>query len=73
MISARWYESVLGFEMQGERFNEAADLPWVRLIHPISGVSLGLVEHPDNPGGRFGRASLWAGSFELCGRQPGRP
>jgi len=45
--SARWYQSVLGFELQGHRFNEAAGLPWIQLVHP-AGVSLALVQHPDN-------------------------
>ena len=70
MTSARWYELVLGFEMRGERFNEAAGLPWVHLIHPISGVSLGLVEHSDNPGGRFDerRCGLDHLSFAIASR-----
>jgi catechol 2,3-dioxygenase-like lactoylglutathione lyase family enzyme len=50
--SARWYADVLGFEIRGDRFNEDARLPWVHLVHPC-GLSMGLVEHPDNPGEPF--------------------
>jgi catechol 2,3-dioxygenase-like lactoylglutathione lyase family enzyme len=71
MISARWYESVLGFEIRGERFNEAAGLPWVHLIHPSSRVSVGLVEHPDNSGERFDerRSGLDHLSFAVARRE----
>jgi glyoxylase I family protein len=51
--SARWYQSVLGFELQGHRFNEAARLPWIHLVHPAR-VSLALVQHPDNRNEPFG-------------------
>ena len=50
--SAQWYADMLGFEIRGDRFNEAAGLPWVHLAHPC-GLSIGLVEHPDNPGEPF--------------------
>ena len=50
--SARWYAGVLGFEIRGDRFNETARLPWVHLMHPC-GLSMGLVEHPGNPGEPF--------------------
>ena len=71
MVSARWYESVLGFEMRGERFNESAGLLWVHLIHPSSGVSVGLVEHPDNSGERFDerRCGLDHLSLAVAGRE----
>jgi catechol-2,3-dioxygenase len=32
--SARWYQSVLGFELQGHHVNEDTGLPWSRLFHP---------------------------------------
>lgn len=50
--SAEWYADVLGFEILGDRFNEAARLPWIQLAHPC-GLSMGLVEHLDNPGEPF--------------------
>jgi glyoxylase I family protein len=50
--SAQWYADVLGFEIRADRFNEHAQLPWVHLVHPC-GLSIGLVEHPDNPGDLF--------------------
>ena len=53
--SAEWYAAVLGFEIQGDRFNEAAHLPWVQLMHPC-GLSIGLVEHPDHRGEPFDEA-----------------
>jgi len=43
---------MLGFEIRGDRFNEAALLSWVHLVHPC-GLSIGLVEHPGNPGEPF--------------------
>jgi catechol 2,3-dioxygenase-like lactoylglutathione lyase family enzyme len=50
--SAQWYADALGFEIRGDRFNQAARLPWVHVVHPC-GLSMGLVEHPDNPGEPF--------------------
>jgi glyoxylase I family protein len=50
--SARWYADVLGFEIRGDRFNQAAQLHWIHLVHPC-GLSMGLIEHPDNPGEPF--------------------
>lgn len=37
---AEWYGGVLGFEIQGDRFNEVAQLPWIHLAHPC-GLSMG--------------------------------
>jgi glyoxylase I family protein len=51
--SASWYADVLGFDIRGDRFNEAAQLHWIHLVHPACGLSMGLVEHPNNPGARF--------------------
>jgi catechol 2,3-dioxygenase-like lactoylglutathione lyase family enzyme len=50
--SARWYCSVLGFDLRERRFNEDAGLPWILLVHP-AGASLALVQHPDNCGESF--------------------
>ena len=44
---------MLGFEIRGDRFNDSAQLRWIHLVHPACGLSMGLVEHPDGPGGRF--------------------
>jgi catechol 2,3-dioxygenase-like lactoylglutathione lyase family enzyme len=68
--SAQWYADVLGFEIRGDRFNEAAQLPWVHLVHPC-GLSIGLVEHPDNPGDLFDerRSGLDHLSFAVATRE----
>jgi catechol 2,3-dioxygenase-like lactoylglutathione lyase family enzyme len=42
--SARWYADVLGFEIRGDRYSDAARLHWMHLVHPC-GLSIGLVEH----------------------------
>ncbi len=68
--SARWYADVLGFEIRGDRFNDAAQLHWVHLVHPC-GLSMGLVEHPDNPGEPFDerRSGLDHVSFAVATRE----
>jgi glyoxylase I family protein len=68
--SAQWYADVLGFEIRGDRFNEAAQLPWVHLLHPC-GLSIGLVEHPDNLGDLFDerRSGLDHVSFAVATRE----
>jgi glyoxylase I family protein len=68
--SAGWYAAVLGFEIRGDRFNEAAALHWIHLVHPACGLSLGLVEHPDNPGAPFDerRSGLDHVSFAVSAR-----
>jgi len=65
--SASWYANVLGFEVSDDRFNEAAQLHWIHLVHPACALSLGLVEHPDNPGVPFDerRAGLDHVSFAV--------
>jgi catechol 2,3-dioxygenase-like lactoylglutathione lyase family enzyme len=65
--SAEWYASVLGFEIRGDRWNEVARLRWTHLVHPC-GLSVGLVEHPDNPGDPFDerRAGLDHVSFAVA-------
>jgi len=69
-VSAHWYADVLGFEIRGDRFNEAAQLSWVHLVHPC-GLSIGLVEHPDNPGDPFDerRSGLDHVSFAVATRE----
>jgi len=69
-LSARWYADVLGFEIRGDRFNEPARLAWVHLVHPC-GLSIGLVEHPDNAGVPFDerRAGLDHVGFAVATRR----
>jgi glyoxylase I family protein len=68
-VSARWYADVLGFEIRGDRFNAGADLQWVHVVHPC-GLSMGLGEHPDNPGQPFDerRTGLDHVSFAVASR-----
>jgi catechol 2,3-dioxygenase-like lactoylglutathione lyase family enzyme len=68
--SAQWYADVLGFEIRGDRFNQTAQLPWIHLVHPC-GLSIGLVEHPKNPGDPFDerRSGLDHVSFAVATRE----
>jgi glyoxylase I family protein len=67
--SARWYQSVLGFEVRGHHLNQTTGLPWTHLTHR-AGLNLALVEHPDNTGEPFDerRCGLDHLSFELASR-----
>jgi catechol 2,3-dioxygenase-like lactoylglutathione lyase family enzyme len=69
-VSARWYAAVLGFRIRGDRYNERAGLEWTHVEHPC-GLSIGLVQHPDNPGSAFDerRVGLDHVSFAVASRQ----
>jgi glyoxylase I family protein len=62
-------ETYPGFEIRGDRFNEAAQLAWVHPVQPC-GLSIGLVEHTDNPGVSFDerRAGLDHVSYAVATR-----
>jgi glyoxylase I family protein len=66
-VSARWYVEVLGFEIREEGRNERYGFPFTVVVHPGAGVSMALVEHPQNPGESFSelRCGLDHLSFEL--------
>ena len=54
--SAAWYVALLHFEVVHENFNSSnwpADWNEVLLKDPSSGLLIGLIEHPNNPGEAF--------------------
>src|SRR2546423_14370390 len=54
--SAGWYQRLLGMQVVRENFDSANwSAPWseVLLKDPESGVEIGLIEHPSNPGEPF--------------------
>lgn len=65
--SARWYADVLGFEIRKEGRNERYGFSFTLVVHPGTGISMALVEHPQNAGDPFSefRCGLDHLSFEL--------
>jgi glyoxylase I family protein len=54
--SAEWYQRLLGMQVVRENFESTNwSAPWneVLLEDPVSGVEIGLIEHPSNPGEPF--------------------
>jgi catechol 2,3-dioxygenase-like lactoylglutathione lyase family enzyme len=65
--SVAWYRDVLGFEVERENHDSAnwpSDWDEVLLRHPGSGLLLGLLQHPSNPGEPFSefRTGSWSSS-----------
>lgn len=54
--SAEWYRKVLGMQTERENFGGGAwpsDWDEVLLLHPGSGLRIGLLQHPSNDGTQF--------------------
>jgi len=71
--SARWYRELFGMETIRETFassNWASDWDEVLLKHPVSGLLIGLLQHPANPGDPFSefRTGLDHLEFEVADR-----
>jgi glyoxylase I family protein len=71
--SARWYRDLFGMETVRENFtssNWESDWDEVLLKHPVSGLLIGLLQHPANPGEPFSefRTGLDHPEFEVAGR-----
>jgi glyoxylase I family protein len=71
--SARWYRELFGMETVGENFassNWASEWDEVLLKHPVSGLLIGLLQHPANPGDPFSefRTGLDHLEFEVADR-----
>jgi glyoxylase I family protein len=71
--SARWYRELFGMVTVRDNFagsNWASDWDEVLLKHPVSGLLLGLLQHPANPGEPFSefRTGLDHLEFEVADR-----
>jgi glyoxylase I family protein len=69
-VSARWYAEVLGFDIGRRAINARVGFLWIHLVHPQAGISIALVEHPENDGASFSefRCGLDHLSFEVYDR-----
>jgi glyoxylase I family protein len=71
--SAHWYRELFGMETVRENFassNWESDWDEVLLKHPVSGLLIGLLQHPANPGEPFSefRTGLDHLEFEVASR-----
>ena len=52
-VSARWYAETLGFEIRSRKVNQRFGFPWIHLALSEAGISIAVLEHPQNPGELF--------------------
>jgi catechol 2,3-dioxygenase-like lactoylglutathione lyase family enzyme len=72
--STAWYRELLDMEIERENYGGSAwpsDWDEVLLRHPASGILIGLVQHPSNPGDPFSefRTGLDHLEFEVEGSE----
>jgi len=72
--SAAWWQELLGMEVELENFDSANwPAPWneVLLVDRETGLKIGLMEHPSNPGDPFDefRTGLDHVEFEVSSRE----
>jgi catechol 2,3-dioxygenase-like lactoylglutathione lyase family enzyme len=66
--SAEWYQRLLGMRVERENFDSANwPSPWneILLKDPVSGLEIGLIEHPSNSGEPFSEFNTGLDHFEL--------